>query len=258
MQKILIILLLFTGLLKAQDTSIVKKNPPSWLKKFKYRYLTDGIWTTGNIERILISSSFSLNFHDSTLSFGILPKFTYGELTSKLLDGTKSNVVQEREYFLDLNLGLFSEKKFYGFGMGTLEKSNLRTINFRWYAGLGAGWHIVRNHIHKSTFSIAVLREETDFTNDIALNYQIFRGSFRLKGKHDFFKNRCIVHYIFNYLPSIIFDKNVRFNSNITLEFPINKHFSFKTAWDFSHENVVTPDKRKDDSRYTLGIVIGN
>ena len=252
---ILLICLLPFGL-QAQDSTQTKK-PNPFFSKVKYRIVTDGMWLTGNVERFLFSSSMQLQYADSIIDFDIKPRFLYGEQSIKQDENT-IRTVQEREPGIDFHFGLFSQKRFYGFTFGTIEKSNLRNIDFRWFVGLGAGWHILRNDNHKVNLTAATLREETDFLSPEALDYKIFRGSFRLKGRHSVIKNRLVFNYLVNYLPSLAFDKNVRLTSNVTIEVPVSKKVQLRGSFDYNHEGVVAPGVKKDDTRTMVGLVIGN
>ncbi len=230
------------------------------IKKMKYKWVNDAIWQTGNIERFLYNTNFEWLYVDSLWDYEIKPRFSYGEVTQKQNDELVRGVVQEREQGLDLHLGLFSQRLFYSFGYGTLERSNLRKIDSRWLAGIGVGWHVLRTSDKKNRVNLtaALLREETDFVNPKQPDYQIFRASFRIKGFHELFDKHLRISYLSTYMPSIAFDKNKRLVANITIEVPINKNFQLRSAFDYTYEGIVPAIVKKVDTRTMIGFVITN
>jgi hypothetical protein len=242
----------------AQDTLPSKFQ--RFLKNMKYKWVNDALWQTGNVERFLYNTGLQWSYADSIFDFEIKPRFIYGEVSQRQKDNSMLRVVQEREQTLDLHLGLLSQKRFYGFGFGILERSNLRKINFRWQTGLGAGWHIVRNakNTQRLNLTAAILREVTDFINPIQPDYQIIRASFRLKGMHIFFNNRLRFIHLSTYMPSIAFDKNRRLTGNLSIEVPISKRIQLRSSFDYTYEGVVPPNVKKTDTRTMVGLVITN
>lgn len=242
-------------------TAPADSTPTGWARfatRVKYNFVAEGQYTTGNVERMLLSTKAFLQYADSTVDWNITPRFVYGEQTTRTPEGIRTRVVQEREPGLDVHFGLFSLRRLYAFGFGTVEQSNLRGVGIRWLAGAGGGWHIVRTATQHLTFSAAVLREETDFVSPLAPSYRIFRGSFRLRGRHVFLKDHLRFIHITNYLPGLAFDANRRLNTTLTLEAPISRLISFTTTWVYSYEGIVPAGVRREDTRLTLGIKIAN
>jgi hypothetical protein len=147
---------------------------PSWF----YSVGLDGTASSGNVNRQLLNLKTSLHFESPKSIFGFFttPKFQYG---------TNSDVLQEREIFLDLNSTLFYLKSnLYVLIFGAFEQSNLRKISSRYYVGTGLGWKIIggnkkpKSNI-KMSISNAIVRENTDF--EIKEDKDVFRNSTRLK-----------------------------------------------------------------------------
>jgi hypothetical protein len=207
---------------------------------------------------MLLGAKGLLQYADSTLDWSLAPRFLYGEQTTRRPDQPPLRTVQEREPGLDVHVGLFSPRRFYVFGFGTVEQSNLRATHLRWLAGAGGGWHIWRTATQHLTLSAALLREETDFVLPIQPSYRVFRASFRLRGRHTFFNNRLRLLHTTNYLPSLAFDPNRRFTTAVTLEAPLSRRVSFTLGAAYSYEGVVPPNVRREDSRFTLGLKVAN
>lgn len=226
----------------------------------KYKWVNDALWQTGNVERFLYNTNLQWIYTDSLLDYEIKPRFSYGEVTQKQNDKIIKGVIQEREQAIDLHWGLLSQKKFYGFSFGTLERSNLRKIYFRWQMGIGAGWHLIRtpNNNQILNLTAAILREETNFINPQQNDYKIFRASLRIKGRHAFFDNHLRILHLTTYMPSIAFDNNRRLISNISLEVPITKRIQIRSSFDYTYEGIVPLNVKKTDTRTLIGLVMSN
>jgi hypothetical protein len=82
------------------------------------------------------------------------PRFTYGE---------QKNILAEREWYADLFLDVHEERKVYWFGLGILERSNLRAINLRKMGGAGIGWRLLKTDRHSISLTQALIYESTNF-----------------------------------------------------------------------------------------------
>jgi hypothetical protein len=245
---------------KESLTDTIPKRFQKFMYRHKYKWTNDALWQTGNVERFLYNTSLQFMYADSMIDYEIKPRFIYGEISQKQNEQVIKGIVQEREQSLDLHLGLLSQKRFYGFGFGVIEKSNLRKIEFRWQAGVGVGWHVIKtqNNHHKLNLTVALLHEETNFINPSQPDYQIFRASLRLKGTHQFFDNHLKFSHTTTFLPSLAFDNNKRLISNLALEIPISKRIQLRGSFDLTYEGIVPANIQNTDTRTQLGLVITN
>lgn len=239
-------------------TTAVAQDTLTFWQHIHYTWQVNGLATTGNTERYLLDTPLQLQYADSVLDLSLNPQFIYGEQTVKLADGSTVRQVQEREYKLAMNLGFFSQRRFYGFIPGWAEQSNLRGIQLRMQGGLGGGWHILRSKTQKLSLTAAVLYESTDFLNPEAKDYALYRGSIRLKGKHSLFKDRLRFTHLTNYLPSLALDDNILMNSQLGLEVPVNKRLAFRMGYTYTYEFIVAPGRQRTDQRLTLGVTLTN
>jgi hypothetical protein len=147
---------------------------PSWF----YSVGFDGTASSGNVNRQLFNFKTTLNFENPKSPFGFFanPRFQYG---------TNSDLLQEREIFIDLNSTMFySRHNIYPLIFGAYEQSNLRKINVRYNVGVGIGWKILGgiNSLKskvKLSISNAIVREATDF--ETKQDVDIYRNSTRIR-----------------------------------------------------------------------------
>lgn len=244
----------------AQDSTKTSIFQSHFFKHLKYKWTNDLLFQTGNINRFLYNTQMLYSYADSLFDFEIKPRFIYGEVKQKNASGEIVRLVQEREPFIEVHVGIFSLRRFYGFAFGTAEESNLRKINFRWTGGGGVGWHVIRtkDQYHKLTVTAAVLREETDFIPITQKDVKIFRGSFRLKGNNLFFEKKLKISYIYYFMPSLQWDNNKRHTANVSLEIPFSKRLNVRAAYDLTYDAIVPEGIKNLDTRLMIGVALSN
>lgn len=226
---------------EAAKKKAADNKPPA----FTYRITADGTASTGNVERVLIVARGEFVYTGGeVLRITLNPLFSYGEQNKRLA---------EQDLMVNLNWEWFYNKRLYGFMFGTNEISNLRAIKERWLGGAGFGIRLVRSANTNITITNAVIYESTDFfTNQDVF---VWRNSFRLKGTHRLFKQKLTFSYLGNVLPSLS-DNNLRWNASASLDLPISKVLSLRTAVENSYESVVAENRLNNDFRWTLGFVL--
>lgn len=217
------------------------------LDTLTYRFIGDGNFTRGNVNRTLMVLRAEVILTGPVISIATNPRFTYGK---------QNGVLAERDSYMDLFVDVFKKKRTYVFGLGNVETSNLRGITFRVVAGAGIGFRVVENSKNRLVLTNAIVHESTNFRELPTVSIQ--RNSFRVKGKHSFAKDRFRISHITFLQPAITDISNLRWNTVISLEFPVNKWFVFRTSYENSFESVVESGRKRDDSRLTFGVSIGN
>jgi putative salt-induced outer membrane protein YdiY len=219
---------------------------PSWF----YSVGLDGTASSGNVNRQLLNLKTSLHFESPKSIFGFFttPKFQYG---------TNSDVLQEREIFLDLNSTLFYLKSnLYVLIFGAFEQSNLRKISSRYYVGTGLGWKIIggnkkpKSNI-KMSISNAIVRENTDF--EIKEDKDVFRNSTRLKLSVAFVPDKLIFSSVVFYQPSLT-DNYYRWNSSSSLSYKVGKHLAILAAFENTYENFNVVGIKNSQTNTTIGL----
>jgi hypothetical protein len=233
-------------LLPADTMSLVRERFIEW-DKLLYRFFGDGNFSRGNVNRTLLVARAEITYGGSIVSLTTNPRFTYGQ---------QNFVLAERDTYVDLFIDILKQRRFYGFGLGTIEISNLRAINLRQLAGAGAGFRLTETDNHSLIFTNAVIYESTDFRERETVT--TLRNSTRLRGKHIFFQNRMRISHTTFFQPSLYDINNLRWSTLISVELPINKWFVLRTSFENLYESVVALNRQRNDTRITIGFSVGN
>lgn len=222
---------------------------PEFLKldTLNYRFIGDGNFTRGNVNRTLMVLRAEIVATGPVISIALNPRFTYGK---------QNGILAERDSYVDLFVDVFKKRKTYVFALGNLETSNLRGITLRILAGAGIGYRVLNTTKNRLVLTNAIVHESTNFRELPTIGIQ--RNSFRVKGRHSFAKDRFRINHITFLQPAITDFSNLRWNTVISLEFPVNKWVVLRTSFENSYESVVEATRKRDDSRITFGISIGN
>lgn len=264
--KFIILLLLFLGniakgqksnvdsLLNIRKDSLSRIIPDSVSKPVfvlidtvRYRFIGDGNFTRGNVNRSLMVLRAEALFSGPVISIATNPRFTYGK---------QNGVLAERDSYVDLFVDVFKKRRTYVFGLGVLETSNLRRIILREMIGAGIGFRVLHSKNNDLSLTNAVLYESTNF-REIA-TVTTARNSFRVKGKHSLLQDKIRFNHITFIQPALTDRSNWRWNTILSIELPINKWVTIRTSFENSFESIVEQTRKKNDSRVTFGISIGN
>jgi hypothetical protein len=219
------------------------------LPEWYYSFGADGVYNSGNVNRQLLTLRASLNYEKpkSIWGFNTSPKFQYGR---------NNKILQEREFYADLNSTLFySQSDVYGLVFGSYEESNLRKINSRFMLGLGVGYKIIGSKNHPNSrvklgISNAFLKEKTDFYTREDRN--IWRNSTRVKLKAELIKDKLFFNNVTFFQPSIT-SNYLRWNAFSQIQLKIAKHISFTVALENSFENINTEGVKNTQINAILG-----
>jgi hypothetical protein len=225
----------------------VRRTSQVLIDTIRYRFIGDGNFTRGNVNRSLMVLRAELIFSGPVINIASNPRFTYGK---------QSGILAERDGYLDLFVDVFKKRKTYVFGLGVLENSNLRRIDVRQMAGAGIGYRVIKSTANDLSLTNAILYESTNF-QEIATVATI-RNSFRVKGKHSFAQDKVRLNHITFLQPALNDFSNLRWNTIVSIELPINKWVSLRTSFENSYESVVEATRKRNDSRITFGISVGN
>ena len=235
------------------DSSAVKKIDSVSKKEFvlidtvKYRFIGDGNFTRGNVNRTLMVLRAEALFSGPIISIATNPRFTYGK---------QNQVLAERDGYVDLFVDVFKKRRTYVFGLGVLETSNLRRITLRQMAGAGVGVRILRSKTNDLSVTDAILYESTNFREIRTVTTA--RNSFRVKGKHSLLQDKIRFNHITFIQPALNDLSNLRWNTIVSVELPLNKWISLRTSFENSYESVVEATRKRNDTRVTFGISVGN
>ncbi|GGM87708.1 hypothetical protein GCM10010967_20350 [Dyadobacter beijingensis] len=243
-----------TGLKLVPADSLVAPKPDTALAPprvlidtVRYRFIGDGNFTRGNVNRSLMVLRAELIFSGPVINIATNPRFTYGK---------QNGILAERDSYLDLFVDVFKKRRTYVFGLAALETSNLRRIDLRQMAGAGIGYRVLRSKSHDLSLTDAMLYESTNFFEKATVT--TIRNSFRIKGKHSFLSDKFRFNHLTFIQPALNDLSNVRWNTILSAELPLNKWVTLRTSFENSYESVVETGRKRNDSRITFGISIGN
>ena len=212
-----------------------------------YRFMGEGNFSRGNINRSLMVLRAEITLLGPAISVATHPRFTYGN---------QNKVLAERDFFADLFIDVFKKRRLYAFGLATVEKSNLRKIDWRQLAGAGIGLRLLQTSSHDLTLTNALIHESTNFRERPTLTTQ--RNSSRLKGRHTFLQDKVRLNHVTYVQPALADFSNMRWNTLISLELPINRWVALRTSFENSYESVVEAGRKRNDTKLTFGVSVGN
>lgn len=227
------------------DTAIIL--PRLLIDTVRYRFIGDGNFTKGNVNRSLMVLRAELVFSGPVINIATNPRFTYGK---------QNGILAERDTYVDLFVDVFKKRKTYVFGLAALETSNLRRIDLRQMAGAGIGYRVVKSKSHDLSLTDALLYESTNFFEKATVS--TIRNSFRIKGKHSFLSDKFRLNHLTFIQPALNDLSNLRWNTILSAELPLNKWVTLRTSFENSFESVVEAGRKRNDSRITFGISMGN
>jgi hypothetical protein len=231
----------------ARADSLPKRSPFFSWDSLHYRFIGDGNFARGNVNRSLMVLRAEVIYNGPVVSLATNPRFSYGK---------QNGVLAERDTYVDLFIDIYKNRRVYGFGLGTVERSNLRKIDLRQLAGGGVGLRLVRTDHNLLVLTDAFIYESTDFVERPTV--AILRNSLRLKGKHSFFSDKVRFTHITFWQPSLSDISNIRWNTVLSLELPLSSWVTIRSSFENSFESVVEATRKQNDSRLTIGISIGN
>ncbi|MFC0183202.1 Protein of unknown function, DUF481 [Pseudarcicella hirudinis] len=220
------------------------------LPRLFYNLGLDGNFSSGNLNRKLFGTRFTVNYENpaSIVGFFTSPKFQIGSTNDQL---------QERELFADLNSTLFyTQSDLYGLVFGSYEQSNLRKINYRWMTGIGLGFRILGGKKYPDTrismnISNAFLHEVTDFYTSQDKN--VWRNSTRFRVKAEIVKEKLFVQNTTFFQPSLG-EAYLRWNSFSQISYKLGKHVAFTLTFENTYESINVEGVSNAQTNLTFGL----
>lgn len=249
-------IILFIGLFLSEN-ALAQLTETDTLR-FGYRFNANGSWITGNVERLLITNNLDLSHVSRTIGLKSSNNYTYGTIFGR----TTEDDIFSRNF-----LYIFPKRKIYPYAMFWAQSSTRQQIAFRYQAGLGVSISIIRKPNHQLKVSTTISQERTRYQgttfNVNPENLDVdeisnWRSTVRLLGSHRIANGTMTIKYETWYQPALDDANNWRYFLQTALEIPVSRHFSFRSALLYSHENIVLNTIRQDDKILTFGLNIGN
>lgn len=208
----------------------------------RYTATLTGIYSTGTVERVYLTTSQTGNFKLST--HWLLPasaSFSYGK---------QNGLLNERE-LQGLLTPTYQRGRVKYYLLGNAEQSNLRAIARRFVTGVGAGYQLyadtLQNELSVSQF---FLFEHTEYLD--GLLREVPRSSTRLKVRYG--AGPVVLTGLLFYQPSLQ-DVGGDYRLNLTsgLNFTVSRHLALTAAFSYSYESVAVEDRSPSNSNLTVG-----
>lgn len=158
------------------------------------------------------------------------------------------------------------QRALYPFAMAFLSGNFRRKIDFRWFAGPGVTWQVLRRPGQLVKLSLSGVYEATRFAGE-AYNRPAYNGSSRINtwratarifGQHRLLQQRLRLYYEAYLQPSVEQSDNFRWLADWGLEMPVWKGISFNTHFTYTHENIVIESVKQNDLIFTFGLSVRN
>lgn len=236
-----------TGQGEEQDPDFVVAESEQELdQKLHVRFTADGTASTGNIERLLLQTGANFDWKASKVfKFSSSPSFTYGQ---------QSGLLNEREFFADVRLAVFYQRRMYGLAFSSWERSNLRQIKDRWVQAAGIAWKLIEQNKAYLSISNVILHETTDFF--LRTDIDLWRNSTRIFGEYAVGKNKFTISHAVLLQPSITHSNNFRWSGTLSFNYRVSKYFSLRNKFENTYESVVVEGRKNSDFRWTLGLMV--
>ena len=239
----------YNGYAQTQPNKSSKTPPPPPPPAIQVNFGIDGDYRTGNIDRKLFKTRFSLNYEppQSIVGFNTNPRFSYG---------TFKGLLNEREMFLDWNTTFFaSQRKLYYLIFGIAEQSNLRKISSRFLGGIGVGYRILGDKNKKSRYKLsvtnAIIYETTDFFKK--QDIEVIRNSTRIKFSGEVIANTLYINSN-SFIQPALNTNNFRWNTLTQVQIKMIKGLFMSGVFDMSYESVVPEGAKNTDMAFSFGI----
>lgn len=153
-------------------------------------------------------------------------------------------------------------RRVYPYGMAFISGNFRRKIDWRYYAGAGLSWQLVRTRKNVLKLSANGLYEQTRFSAadynferyDGLENIRLWRATAYLSGWHFLADNHVRLYYDAFWMPGIDHDDNYRAQIDLGLDFLLWKGLSFNVLYSFQQEQVVAAGIRQQDRILTFGL----
>jgi hypothetical protein len=221
------------------------------------KFTSTGSLLDGNVSRMVFLNKLEVARANEKSGFSTRNDYQYG---------TTRKILTENDFLSYNFLYLHPLAKIYPYWMALIETNYRRNIFFRYQTGPGVTWNAVRQKDNLLKISLTGTYENTRYGgttfDDERYNglqvIETWRITGRIFGKHKIFKEKLRLSYEFWWQQSVQDANNYRFHTEESLELPVSKHFSFRTGFRYSYENIELAGLKPFDLFWTYGIAIAN
>ncbi len=222
--------------------------------KFQIRASVSGNYQKGNVELLALRSKLDI-------TYAPVKSFDFKSQNNSLYQsffGTKAdNDLFSRNY-----LYYKLQHKVYPFAIGYISANFRRKIDFRYFAGAGVTYQVIRRSENQIKFSVSAVHEQTNFKGS-TYNFSEYSGNSKIKvwratayvaGWHYFFQKHLRIYYDAFWQPAFNNSNNYRTQFDLGADFPVWKGLAFNVLYTYTHENVVIQNIKPNDRILTFGL----
>jgi hypothetical protein len=224
--------------------------------QFKADLSITGFWQSGNVQTWIFRGK-------SEVSYKWLEKWEFKTRNSYLYQ--EFGRVKADEDILSLNfLSYNPEGKVYPLALGFISTNFRREIDLRYLIGAGSAFRVLNTDKTRLTFSLTGEYENTNFRttqfnrSEYNGNRSIntYRGTIWINGRYKILNNRVILTHESFFQQSLEQSNNFRWQADLGIELPVNKHLNFKINFLETYESIVVANQLRGDEFLTFGLTV--
>ena len=207
--------------------------------------------TSGVINKTKETSSYVLN---TGASYGISKKKISQNTSATWIYGKQQDKLSNNDVSVNADLDYLRDvRKLYYWALANFDESYSLKINYRFQAGAGIGYNLIKEKDLNLILSDGFLYETNDLTDPVLGKdiYQTIRNSFRVK-YHWQLKDILVLEGSHFIQPSLLSLKDYIIKSNSTLTLKLNKWLGINTSFTF---NKISRTNRQN-LLFTYGLAV--
>jgi Protein of unknown function, DUF481 len=154
------------------------------------------------------------------------------------------------------------QQRQYAFLIGYVNTNFRRKIDWRYFAGAGLTYRLVRQKGHSLKAAFGAIHEQTRFrATDFNINrydgsadIRLWRGNFWMEGSHLLGKKHLRLYYDAFYQPAFNERANYRWQTDLGLDILVWKGLNINVLYTLAFENVVANAIKNTDRVLTFGL----
>ncbi len=237
--------------LNAQNTTVARDS-----LIWTYDITASGFISDDGNQRVLFNNLGVFTVGNSAWSDRVVMNYQVGKVRRK---------IKENDFFTYNIFRLNLTDKYFPLAIVGFELSNTRAINFRWFAGIGGGIHLIDKENLKLEFTTTIIHQRTNY--DLAFDDSIngmaedtesaWRITPRLFGliqlsKGPRFEYECWIQ------PSLEKLDDYNAYGNFALLVPVIEKLFVRLGWIMTYESIVTTSSPEFDSIINIGFTFKN
>lgn len=219
---------------------------------FQYKMGLNGTLDKSLVTRLIFSSQNSFIVRNSWSNFEPILNYRYGYVQP--LNRPRTDL--ENDAFVMLKSHFFYKHKIFPSVLAAYENSpNIRSLENRYFGGIGVGSYVVQSKNHFLQTMLYGLYENSDFK---LVEYEVLRLMPFIKGNHYLEKQRIGVSYTLQYFFAMQDLENQRYRIVFRPYFRVAPKLDFSITYDLWYETIISGVQPKEISIILFGFNYSN